>query len=45
MISHEMSQITIFGHKHFIQKFDNFHEKISTASDFGLYFEAKLHQK
>ena len=39
MISHKMSLITIFGHKHFRQKFhpkfDIFHEKISTASDFG----------
>ena len=35
MISHNKSLITIFGHKHFMQKFDNFHEKISTASDFG----------
>ena len=34
MISHKMSLITIFGHKHFRQKFDIFHEKISTASDF-----------
>ena len=35
MISHKMSLITIFGHKHFRQKihqdFDIFHEKISTA--------------
>ena len=53
-----MSLITIFGHKHFRQKFhqkfDIFHEKISTASDFGFLvhiwyqisnFEAKLLQK
>ena len=42
MISHKKSLITIFGHKHkitnFIKKFDIFHEKISTASDFGSYF-------
>ena len=41
MISHKISLITIFGHKHFRQKFhqkfDIFHEKISTASDFGSY--------
>ena len=41
MISHKMSLIIIFGHKHFRQKFhqkfDIFHEKISTASDFGSY--------
>ena len=41
MISHKMSLITIFGQKHFRQKFhqkfDIFHEKISTASDFGSY--------
>ena len=41
MISHKMSLITIFVHKHFRQKFhqkfDIFHEKISTASDFGSY--------
>ena len=40
MISHKMSLITIFGHKHeiknFIKKFDNFHEKISMA--FGFWF-------
>ena len=39
MISHKMSLITIFGHKHFRQKFHQkfgiFHEKISTASDFS----------
>ena len=29
-MSHKMSLITIFGHKHF-------HEKISTASDFGSF--------
>ena len=43
MISHKMSLITIFGLKHkiknFIQKFDIFHKKISTAFDFGLYLE------
>ena len=43
MISHKKSQITIFGHKHkiknFIKKFDIFHEKITTATDFGLYLE------
>ena len=43
MISHKKSLITIFGHKHkiknFIKKFDIFHEKISTAFDFGLYLE------
>ena len=43
MISHKKSVITIFGHKHkiqnFIKKFDIFHEKISTAFDFGLYLE------
>ena len=41
MISHKKSLITIFGYKHFrqkfYQKFDIFHEKISTASDFGSY--------
>ena len=41
MISHKMSLITIFVNKHFRQKFhqkfDIFHEKISTASDFGSY--------
>ena len=41
MISHKKSLITIFGHKHkiknFIKNFDIFHEKISTASDFGSY--------
>ena len=35
MISHKMSLITIFGHKHFWQKFhqkfDIFHEKVLTA--------------
>ena len=35
MISHKMSLITIFGHKHFRQKFhqkfDIFHEKIPTS--------------
>ena len=40
MISHKKSLITIFGHKHFRQKFhhnfDIFHEKISTAFVFGL---------
>ena len=40
MISHEISLITIFGHKHFWQryhhqKFNIFHEKRPTASDFG----------
>ena len=55
IVSHKMSLITIFGHKHFRQnfhqKFDIFHEKISTASDFCSYlvskfkFEAKLLQK
>ena len=43
MISHKMSLITIFGHKHFTQKFhqkvDIFHEKNSTVSDFGSYLE------
>ena len=46
MISHKMSLITIFGHKHFRQKFhqkfDIFHEKISTASDFGSYLVSNL---
>ena len=46
MISHKKSLITIFGHKHKIKNFDIFHEKISTASDFGSYlvsnFEAKF---
>ena len=41
MVSHKMSLITIFGHKHFRQKFhqkfDIFHKKNSTASDFGSY--------
>ena len=41
MISYKMSLITIFGHKHFrqkfLQKFDIFHEKVSTTSDFGSY--------
>ena len=37
IISHKMSLITIFGHKHFRQKFDIFHGKFSTASDFGSY--------
>ena len=37
MISHKMSLITNFGHKHFRQKFNIFHEKISTAPDFGSY--------
>ena len=41
MVSYNTSLITIFGHKHFRQKFhqkfDIFHEKISTASDFGSY--------
>ena len=41
MFSHKMSLITIFGQKNFRQKFhqkfDIFHEKISTASDFGSY--------
>ena len=37
MVSHKMSQITIFGHKHFRQKFDILYKKISTASDFGSY--------
>ena len=32
MISQKKSLITIFGHKHFRQKFDIFHEKNSTAS-------------
>ena len=39
MVSHKMSLITIFGHKHiiknFIKKFVIFHEKISMA--FGLW--------
>ena len=43
MISHKMSQITIFGHKLFWQKFHQkfgiFHKKISTAFDFGSYLE------
>ena len=43
MFSHKMSLITIFGHKHFKQKFhqkfDIFQEKISTAFDFGSYLE------
>ena len=42
MISHKMSLITIFGHKHFRQKFDIFHEKISTVSDFGSYLVSKF---
>ena len=41
MISHKKSLITIFGYKHFEQKFHqrfgNFHVKISTASNFGAY--------
>ena len=41
IVSHEMSLITIFGHKQFVQefqeKFDIFHEKITTASDFRSY--------
>ena len=41
MVSHKMSLIPIFDHKHFRQKFhqkfDIFQEKISTASDFGSY--------
>ena len=41
MISLKMSLITIFGHKHFRQKFhlifDIFHEKISTVSEFCSY--------
>ena len=41
MTSHKMSLITIFGHKlfrqKFHQKFDIFHKKISTDSDFGSY--------
>ena len=47
MISHKMSLITIFGQKHFRQKFhqkfDIFHEKISTASDFGSYLATAIH--
>ena len=43
MISHKKSLITIFGHKYFRQKFhskfDIFHVKISTASDFGSYLQ------
>ena len=43
MISHKMSLITIFGHKHkiknFIKKFYISHKKISLAFDFGLYLE------
>ena len=43
MISHKKSLITVFGHKHFRQKFhhnfDIFHEKISTAFVFGLNLE------
>ena len=42
MISHKKSLITIFGHKHFRQKFHQkfgiFHVKISRASNFGAYF-------
>ena len=37
MISHKKSLITIFGHKHKIKIFDIFHEKMSSASDFGSY--------
>ena len=41
MVSHKMSLITIFGHKHFRQKFIKnltfFTKKFSTASDFGSY--------
>ena len=41
MISHKMSLLTIFDHKHFMQKFHQkfgiFHEKFSTVSDFGSY--------
>ena len=39
-ISHKKSLIAIFGHKH---KIKNFIKKISTALDFGLYLESKLH--
>ena len=39
MISHKMSLITIFDHKHKIKNFDIFHKEISTAFDFGLYLE------
>ena len=43
MISHKKSLITIFGHKHkitnFIKKLDIFHQKFSTAFNFGLYLE------
>ena len=43
MISHKKTLISIFGHKHkiknFIKKFDIFNKEISTAFDFGLYFE------
>ena len=46
MISHKKSLITIFGHKHFKQKFhqkfEHFHKKFSTPSDFGSYFGTKL---
>ena len=56
MVSHKMSLITIFGHKHkiknFITKFDIFYEKISMAYGFLVHiwnqisnFEAKVTSK
>ena len=46
MISHEMSLITIFGHKHkiknFIKKLDIFHKKIFNSLRFWLIFGIKL---
>ena len=46
MVSHKMSLITIFGHKHkiknFIKKFDIFHENISIAVGFWSIFGIKF---
>ena len=49
MISHKMSLLTIFGHKHFRQKFHQnfyiFHEKFSTAFDSYLASNSKFLSK
>ena len=41
MVTHKMSKITIFGHKHY-QNFGSFHEKNFNALLFWFLFEIKL---